>query len=99
MTSYYARVSVAIYIHVALSYTSLVTKAYALYLVRASEGFRVEYTGSTLSVVVFYGVVYCDPMHMCPAMCFLKENLYTYLRPYIYIYIPFFKLYRMWFGG
>ena len=46
MTSYYARVSVAICIHVTLSYTSLATKAYALYLVRASEGLRVEYTGS-----------------------------------------------------
>lgn len=47
MTFYYATVSVAICIHVTLSYTNLlVTKAYALYLVRASEWFMFEYTGS-----------------------------------------------------
>ena len=46
MTSYYAGVSVAICIHVTLSYTNLVAKAYALYLVRASEGFRVKHSGS-----------------------------------------------------
>ena len=46
MTWYYARVYVAICIRVTLSHTNLVTKAYALYLVRASEGFRVEHSGS-----------------------------------------------------
>ena len=28
-------------------------------------------------------MVWCYPMHTCPAMCFLKENLCTYL---IYIF-------------
>ena len=46
MTSYYARVSVAICIYVTLSYSNLVAKGYALYLVLASEGFRVKHSGS-----------------------------------------------------
>ena len=46
MTSYCARVSVAIRIHVTLSYTNLLAKAYALYLVLASEGLRVKHSGS-----------------------------------------------------
>ena len=41
-----ARVSVAICIHVTSSYTNLVAKAYALYLVRTSEGFRLRHSGS-----------------------------------------------------
>ena len=76
MTSYYARVSVAIRIHVTLSYTNLVTKANALYLVRSSGGFRVKHSGSIQKSCF---MVWRYPMHTCPAMCFLKDNLYTYV--------------------
>ena len=75
MTSYYDRVSVAICIHVTLSYTNLVAKAFVLYLVRASEGFRVKSSGSIQQSCF---MVRCYPMLTCPTMCFLKDNFCTY---------------------
>ena len=85
MTSYCARVSVAIRIHVTLSYTNLLAKAYALYLVLASEGSSLKHSGSIQKSCF---MVWCYPMHTCPAMCFLKENLYTYV---IYITLLVFE--------
>ena len=57
MTWYHSRVSVAICIYATLSYANLVAKAYVLFLVRGSEGFRVKHSGRQYSEVVFYCVV------------------------------------------
>ena len=45
-------------------------KAYVLFLVRGSEGFRVKHLGRQYSEVVFYGVVLTYE-HQCSAMCYI----------------------------